>query len=151
VHTGENFDVSALTSDEGQSVGVVNEELLNKFTQAALQRDENCLADAREAMILTMGTDALVDSAAVIGCFQRLNRMADGAGIALDEQMMIMTAGLQEKLSVDTFATAENTPKLSGMKKIRAMLMRPLEGLMVRAMQKGIQKAQAKNKPGPNR
>jgi hypothetical protein len=30
------------------------------------------------------------------------------------------------------------------MKKIRAILMRPLEGLMMRAMQKGIQKAQAK-------
>jgi len=91
-----------------------------------------------------MGTDALVDAAAVIGCFQRLNRMADGAGIALDEQMVIMTSRLQDELSIDAYATAANTPELRGMNKVRSILMRPLEGLMMRAMQKGIQKAQAK-------
>jgi predicted metal-dependent phosphotriesterase family hydrolase len=144
VQTGEDFDVSALTSDEGQSVGIANEEVLDHFTDAALHRDEKRLAEAREALKMAMGADALVDAAAVIGCFQRLNRMADGTGIALDEQMLIMTAGLREELSIDGYATAANTPKLRGMKKIRATLMRPLEGLMMRAMQKGIQKAQAK-------
>jgi len=59
-------------------------------------------------------------------------------------EMLIMTASLREKLSIDGYATAANTPKLRGMKKIRATLMRPLEGLMMRAMQKGVQKAQAK-------
>jgi len=144
VHTGESFDVSALTSDDDKPVGVFNEELLGNFTDAALRRDEKQLAEAREALELAMGPDALVDAAAVVGCFQRLNRMADGVGIALDEQMVIMTAGLREKLSIDDYATAANTPKLGGMKKLRALLMRPLEGLMMRAMQKGIQKAQAK-------
>ena len=144
MHTGENFDVSAITSDEGKSVGVVNEELLGNFTVAALRRDERCLADAREALELAMGPDALVDAAAVIGCFQRLNRMADGTGIALDEQTQIMTAGLRGKLRIDDYATAANTPELRGMNKVRAFLMRPLEGLMMWAMQKGIQKAQAK-------
>jgi len=91
-----------------------------------------------------MGPDSLVDAAAVIGCFQRLNRMADGVGIALDEQMVIMTAGLRNKLGIDDYATAANTPELRGMKKFRAALMRPLESLMMRTMQKGIQKAQAK-------
>ena len=49
-----------------------------------------------------------------------------------------------DKLSIDGYATAANTPQLQGMKKFRALLMRPLESLMMRAMQKGIQKAQAK-------
>ena len=43
--------------------------------------------------------------------------MADGGGIALNEQMMTMTVGLQEKLTADNFATAENTPKLGEIKK----------------------------------
>lgn len=133
-----------MTSDDGRSVGVANEELLDNFTKAALLRDERRLAEAREALELAMGRDALVDAAAVIGCFQRLNRMADGTGIALDEQMMFMTTGLRQILSIDDYATAANTPKLRGMKKVRAMLMRPLEGLMMRAMQKGIQKSQEK-------
>lgn len=118
--------------------------MLGNLTAAALRRDEKSLAEAREALELAMGPDALVDAAAVIACFQRLNRMADGVGIALDEQMVIMTAGLRDKLSIDEYATAANTPALRGMKKVRAMLMRPLESLMMRAMQKGIQKAQAK-------
>jgi hypothetical protein len=123
--------------------------LLGNFTDAALRRDEKRLAEAREALESAMGPDALVDAAAVIACFQRLNRMADGVGIALDEQMVIMTAGLREKLSIENYATAANTPQLRGLKKVRALLMRPLENLMMRAMQKGIQKAQAKKK-GPD-
>ena len=118
--------------------------MLDDFTANALRRDQKSLAEARESLELAMGPDALVDAAAVIACFQRLNRMADGVGIALDEQMVMMTAGLRDKLSIDEYATAANTPALRGIKKVRAMLMRPLENLMMRAMQKGIQKAQAK-------
>ena len=133
-----------MTSDQEKSVGVINEGLLGDFTDAALRRDEKRLAEAREALELAMGPDALIDTAAVFACFQRLNRMSDGVGIALDEQMVIMTAGLRDKLNIDDYATAANTPHLQGMKKFRALLMRPLESLMMRAMQKGIQRAQAK-------
>jgi len=80
-----------------------------------------------------------------VACFQRLNRIADGTGIALDEQMLMMTEGLRDELHIDAFASAANTPKLHGLKKIMSFLMRPLEGFMMRAMQKGIAKAQAKN------
>ena len=64
-----------------------------------------------------MGPDALVDAAAVIGCFQRLNRIADGTGIALEEQMLMMTAGLRDELNVDAYVSAANTPKLPALKK----------------------------------
>ena len=128
-------------------MGVSHEDLLNEFTDAAVRRDEPRLAESREALEIKLGPDALVDAAAVISCFQRLNRVADGAGIALEEQMLIMTAGLRDKLDIDTYISGANTPELSGLKRVVAFLMRPLEGLMVRAMQKGIQKAQAKNQP----
>jgi hypothetical protein len=110
-----------------------------------VRRDEPRLAAAREALEIAMGPDALVDAAAVIGCFQRLNRMADGAGIALDQQMLMMTAGLRDELDIDDdFVSARNTPKLRGLKKVLSNILRPFQGLMIRAMQKGIQKAQAK-------
>ncbi len=124
-------------------MGVRHESLLDDFVEAAVRRDEPRLAEAREALETTLGPDALVDAAAVIGCFQRLNRMTDGTGIALDEQMVMMTSGLRAELDIDHFISAENTPTLSGFKKALSVLMRPFEGLMTRAMQKGIQKAQA--------
>jgi hypothetical protein len=137
--------VSAITSEEKSDVGVVDEQLLDEFVEAAVHRDEPRLAEAREALELKLGTDALVDAAAVVGCFQRLNRMADGAGIALDQQMLMMTAGLRDELDIDDdFVSARNTPKLRGLKKVLSNILRPFQGLMIRAMQKGIQKAQAK-------
>lgn len=144
VHTGETFEIGALTSEQDAYVGVAEEAIIGDFIDVALRRDEKMLAEAREALEQRLGSDALVDAAAVFACFQRLNRMADGVGIALDEQMVMMTAGLRNELAIDTYATADNTPELVGLKKLRAQLMRPLENLMLRAMQKGIQKAQAK-------
>lgn len=125
-------------------MGVVDEQLLNDFVDAAVHRDEPRLAEAREALEMKMGANALVDAAAVIGCFQRLNRMSDGAGIELDEQMLMMTAGLRAELKIDDYVSAANTPKLTGLKRILSVFMRPLENFMMRAMQKGIQKAQAR-------
>lgn len=125
-------------------MGVVDEQLLNEFVDAAVHRDEPRLAEAREALEMKMGANALVDAAAVIGCFQRLNRMSDGAGIELDEQMLMMTAGLRAELKIDDYVSAANTPKLTGLKRILSVFMRPLENFMMRAMQKGIQKAQAR-------
>jgi hypothetical protein len=136
--------VSALTSEERADVGVTNETLLNNFVEAAVRRNQPLLAEAREALELKAGTDALVDAAAVIGCFQRLNRMADGTGIELDEQMVMMTASLRDELSIDAYYSAANTPKLRGMKKLLSTVLRPFENFMMRAMQKGIQKAQAR-------
>jgi hypothetical protein len=136
--------VSAITSDEKSDVGVSDEPLLNEFVEAAVYRDEPRLAEAREAFELKLGTDALVDAAAVIGCFQRLNRMADGAGIELDEQMVMMTGGIRDELNIDDYASAANTPRLTGMKRLLSVVMRPFEGFMMRAMQKGIQKAQVR-------
>jgi hypothetical protein len=137
-----------LTSDEKRPVGVVHEELLNNFTEGAVLRDEPRLAEAREALELAMGADALIDAAAVVACFQRLNRIADGTGIALDERMLMMTGSLRAELKIDAFASAANTPKLAGLKKVMSFLLRPFEGSMMRAMQKGIAKAQAKRLVG---
>jgi len=136
--------VSALTSDEKRPVGVAHEELLINFTEGAVLRNEPRLAEAREALELAMGADALIDAAAVVACFQRLNRIADGTGIALDEQMLMMTGSLRDELKIDALASAANTPKLAGLKKIMSFLLRPFEGSMMRAMQKGIAKVQAK-------
>jgi hypothetical protein len=138
--------VSAITSEQHVDVGVVDETLLNDFVEAAVRWDEPRLALAREALESKIGVDAVVDAAAVIGCFQRLNRMADGAGIELDEQMLLMTAGIREELNIEGYFSAANTPKLRGLKRILSVLLRPLEGFMMRAMQKGIQKAQSRQR-----
>ena len=144
IHTGEAFDVSAVTADEVRPVGVPGEDILLKFADSAMRRDERALAEAREAIDLELGGEALVDAAATVASFQRLTRVADGCGIELDSRAVLMTGGLRQELGIERFASAANTPKPKGFKRLLALLMRPLEGFMLKSMQKGIQRAKAR-------
>lgn len=144
IHTGEAFDVSAVTSDEVRPVGVPGEAILLKFADSAMRRDERALAEAREAIDLELGREALVDAAATVASFQRLTRVADGCGIELDSGAALMTGGLQQELGIEGFASAANTPKPKGFKRLLAMMIRPLEGFMLKGMQKGVQRAKAR-------
>lgn len=146
IHSGEAFDVRGLTSDEPRPVGVVGEEALIRFADSAVYRDEAALAEAREALELRFGAEALVDAAATVASFQRLNRVADGCGIALDRGATLITGGLQRELGIDHFVSAANTPKPGMLKQLLGLLMRPLDSVMLRAMQKGVQKAEARRR-----
>ena len=148
IHTGEDYDVSALTSDQPGHVGVEGEEILLKFADSAVRRDEPALVEAREAIEVHLGREALVEAAATVAAFQRFNRVADGAGISLDDKFGLVSAGLQAELRIEHYASAANTRKPTGMRRVLAWLMRPLGGLMLRAMQRGILKAKARSAEG---
>ena len=107
--SGENFDISGIATSDRLATGVANEALLNNFTEAAVRMDEPALTLARDALELELGTAALVDAAGVIGNFQRMNRIADGCGIALDDAFAAMTIELRRELDIDGFMSAANT------------------------------------------
>jgi len=108
-NSGEDFDVSGIVASDGPEAGVANEELLRNFTEAAVRMDEPALAVARDALELELGAEALVDAAAVIGNFQRMNRIADGCGIALGDTFAALIVDLRQELDIEGFMSAANS------------------------------------------
>gem|GEM_PF-5508698 len=67
---GEEIDLEALTRPEGAArSGVPQAEPLLAFAQAVVTGDEAALATAREELRRSLGPEAVVDAAAVVGNF----------------------------------------------------------------------------------
>ena len=62
------------------------------------------LSKARAALLDTLGSNALVDAAAVVGFFNAIDRVADATGIPLDPERVGQTADFRAQLGIDAFA-----------------------------------------------
>ena len=71
-----------------------------------------------------------MDAVAVIGNFQRMVRIADGAGIPLDTPMALMSADLRAELGYNGLGSAKNTPETG-------RVMRWLRPLMLKRLASG--------------
>ena len=87
------------------------------FAEAAVAGDGQALSRARVAVRERLGPDELVDAAAVVANFQRMDRIADSTGIALDTPLELATGDLRERLGVGRFASAANTSAAAPMKR----------------------------------
>lgn len=65
--------------------GVPGGAALRRFAVAVLS-DADDLADARAALIESVGESATAQAASIVGCFDGLNRVADATGIRLDPE-----------------------------------------------------------------
>jgi hypothetical protein len=90
--------------------GVAHGARLVAFTDAVMGNDDEALAREREALRAVLSAGQFIDACAVIGSFNVLDRIADATGIPLDPGMVQMTAGIREKLGLNRFAAAANTP-----------------------------------------
>ncbi len=90
----------------------------------------------RSALQTQMGAASVVDAAAIIGNFERMDRIADGTGIPLDTPVAAMTADLREDLGLNEFGSAANTPAvgrfLAGMGRLMRPIMRRLAPTLFR-------------------
>ena len=66
--------------------------------------------DERERLRAVLSPDAFVDTAAVIGSFNVVDRIADATGIPLDPAMDAMSRDVRDELGLGHFASAANTP-----------------------------------------
>ena len=101
-------DAQLLGISEGEKAGdagIAHGERLTTFASAAVAGDVAELATARAALRDAAGSGALVDAAAVVGNFQRMVRIADGAGIPLDGVTLALTSGLREDLGVEEYSS----------------------------------------------
>ncbi len=99
--TGSEVDLNVITSGLEVKSGVLAEAELVSFAEAALARDTDAISAARSELEREIGTQAMIDAAAVIANFQRMVRIADGTGIPLDAPMAMVTEELREALGIN--------------------------------------------------
>ena len=97
-----NVDGIAKGAQAGDQ-GIEHGQRLTAFVDAALGDDPALLKSARDALRAAGGAELLIDAAGVIGNFERMVRIADGAGIPLDEMAALISGDLQERLGLDRF------------------------------------------------
>jgi hypothetical protein len=71
------------------------------YADAMLLGDDTRRARAREAVLDTLGPEALVDAAATVASFNSVVKLADASGIPLEEFKAEATAGLREELGLE--------------------------------------------------
>jgi hypothetical protein len=109
--TGQAFDLHAVTGGTATArSGVVHEEALLALTEAMVSDDEEALATARTRVLEELGSEALVDAAAVASNFERMVRIADATGIPLDSFLDEMTVDIRAELNLARFESTASAP-----------------------------------------
>ena len=94
------------TGDAGNDTQTVEGECeLLAFADAVVARDTKRIRTTGEAIVASLGTEQLVDAAALVAHFDAINRVADAAGIELDKFMQGATADLRDHLGFNEFDT----------------------------------------------
>jgi hypothetical protein len=94
-----------LTDHEAAATsGVEHGAVLIAFAEAMVGEDDAALARARQAVVEVLGPEAMVDAAGVASNFERMVRIADSTGIALDERMEVLSKEVRDKLHLERFA-----------------------------------------------
>ncbi len=98
----------------------------------AVMKDESDLPARRDAVAAAMSDEALVDAAAVIGNFERMNRIADATGIALDAPMIGLMSEVRDELAIESFGNASKTPRPNAVQRLLGGVMRAALPLLSR-------------------
>ncbi len=104
--TGNEYDLTPVMDGNMADSGLPHGDLMNEFTEAIMERDTARIANARRAIIETLGEAAMVDAAAVIAAFNAYPRMADATGIPLEDAKEAATAAMRLDLGLDALNTA---------------------------------------------
>jgi hypothetical protein len=122
---GEKVDLQSITKGSAVQSGVPFQDELLEFAEVALGDDDEQITRAREAVRTKMGDAAVVDSASVIANFQRMVRIADGAGIPLDTPVAVVTSTIRSELGLNSYSSSGNTPELSFAQRILGRMLNP--------------------------
>ncbi len=82
---GYDLDLAAV-AHTGIPVGIPGGGALLRFVDVVLDRSDDRLDDTQRAIIDELGSESLVDAAAVFGNFEMMNRVAEGSGISIPHQ-----------------------------------------------------------------
>ena len=108
--TESDVDIQAINGNESAAaVGVEFGPELMKFAESVASGNEDDLEQARQALLTAAGPEVLVDAAGVAANFQRMVRIADAAGIPVDDMEIGLGKEVRAQLDLDKFATAQNS------------------------------------------
>ncbi len=97
----------------GDDAGVAHGARLVAFTEAVMGDDDAALDRERQALRAVLSPEEFVDTAAVIGAFNVVDRIADSTGIPLDASIQAMSEAIRSELDLARFASSANTPGAS--------------------------------------
>ena len=133
--SGDDIDLEGIVDGEAVATGIPGGKALLAFAEAGLGDDAGAIAAARQRVREELGERSMVDAACIIANFQRMVRIADGTGIALDNQLVALTADLRDELGINDYPTARVAREAGWFARLLARLVRPiLPALMRRAM-----------------
>ena len=99
---GYDLDIRAIADGSFES-GVPGGDVLLPFVDAVMTGAPEDRQAARDAVGESLGTDSLVDAAAVYGNFQMMNRVAEGTGIPTAGAAIERETEMVEALGLSNF------------------------------------------------
>jgi|TARA_B100000315_G_scaffold259137_1_gene313795 hypothetical protein len=127
----EDVNLASIVEGTARDSGIDADKALIEFAEAGLGDDGDAIDAARNTVAEQLGEDAMVDAAGVIANFQRMVRIADGTGIALDDAVMMLTADIREDLGINAYGGAENSTEVGTGKRIIGRLMTPFVSRLI--------------------
>ncbi len=118
----------AVEGSNGSDGGVSHGALLSDFATAAVTGDEPALERTRQEIVDELGEEELVDAAALVAHYEKMDRIADATGLPLDAPMQILGGELRDSLGIGKFTSAQNT-KAAG--PVTSALQRTLRAVML--------------------
>ncbi|MDE0513915.1 MAG: hypothetical protein OXI88_19295 [Gammaproteobacteria bacterium] len=127
----------AVDGSNGSDGGVAHGALLSDFATAAVTGDDTALERTRREILNKLGQEELVDAAALVAHYEKMDRIADATGLPLDAPMQILGGELRDSLDIGKFTSAQNTkvagPVLSALQRtLRAIMLPVLKHLATR-------------------
>ena len=86
--------------------GIPHGAILIEFAESAIADDAARLSSARENVRKTLGSEKLVDAAAIVATFNAIDRVADATGTPIDEARLEPSAEMRAQLGIDQFPSA---------------------------------------------
>lgn len=128
----------AVEGSNGSDGGVAHGALLSDFASAAVTGDHPTLERTRREILDQLGPEELVDAAALVAHYEKMDRIADATGLPLDAPMQVLGGELRNSLGIGKFTSAQNTKVASPIKHtlqrtLRAIIFPVLKRISVRS------------------
>ena len=107
---GVDVELSGVNGAMEGDGGIAHGAQLLAFTDASMGGDDAALVRERAALRAVLTSEEFVDTCAIIGAFNVVDRIADATGIPLDDHLDVMSTDVREELDLARFASAANTP-----------------------------------------
>jgi len=112
--SGTKIDLSSVHGAPKGDAGIAHAAELVAFTEAVMGADEAALESARKSLRAVLTPAEFVDTCAIVGAFNVVDRIADSTGIPLDDAMQVLSEDVRKELDLSRFASSANTPGASG-------------------------------------